>query len=298
MSAPRDAFDACVRVAASEADGLMKSLIGSALGQLFRRAGSNRTETERNTRQDAVRLLDQHEEMLRRRFGELLLAEFSTGEVSVVNRAEPLAVISLDNLELMDDHQVQERVEIARLQQSIQQTAETELEELNRLICGAQGLDRVSAERNPMRPEVYARALLAALTQTGESAQVRLVWIQSMGGALGAGLAVNYRSLSRMLRDAGVVSFGYQVVKASDGVSGGSAQTGWQSPHRGAFGRPPRSVRVRSAGEAVRLERVPHRRRLVALVADLDQREGQPVHVHRRQWQSAVHEPAFPDPAV
>ena len=81
-----------------------------------------------------------------------------------------------------------------------------------------------------MRPEVYARALLAALTQTGESAQVRLVWIQSMGGALGGGLAVNYRSLSRMLRDAGVVPAGYLVVEASDGVSGGSAQTGLPEP--------------------------------------------------------------------
>lgn len=208
-----------VCAAASHADDMMQGFVGAGLQQMFRQARSTRTEGERNAFQGAVRLLDRYETFLRHRFGELLLAEFTTGGKPAEHAASIPDTISFDKLELMDDAQVQERVELARVEQSIRQVAEAELEELNRLICGAQGLDSVNAERNPMRPAVYARALRAALAQTGKPAAVRLIWIQALGGALGAALALTYRSLRQLLRDSGVERAGYPVVKAHDAAS-------------------------------------------------------------------------------
>lgn len=230
MTASSDAFDACLRAAASHADDMMKGLVGAGLQQMFRQAGSTRTEGERNALQGAVRLLDRYETFLRHRFGELLLAEFTTGGKPAEHAAPIPGAISFDKLELMDDVQVQERVELARVEQSIRQVAEAELEELNRLICGAQGLDNVNAERNPMRPAVYARALNAVLAQTGEPAAVRLIWIQALGGALGASLALTYRSLCQLLRDAGVERASYLVVKAHDAASAAPAPADVRRP--------------------------------------------------------------------
>ncbi len=123
MNGVEDAFQACVQQAASQAERLMKGLIASALQQLFRRVGSTGGEAQHNTLQSAVRLLDQHEKFLCRRFHELLLAEFTSGEVPAADKAESLGTISFDNLELMDDAQVQERVEVARVQQASQLAA-------------------------------------------------------------------------------------------------------------------------------------------------------------------------------
>jgi len=230
MTSATDAFDACVREAALQADDLMRGLVVSGLQQMFRLTGAKRMEVEHAALQRAVRLLEERESFLRHRFRDLLLAEFTSGGRPAEQTTSAPASISFDTLELMDDTQVQERVELARIEQSIQQVAETELEELNRLICGAQGLDSVQAERNPMRPEVYARTLHAALEQTGEPGPVRLLWIQALGEPLGAALAIHYRSLCHMLREAGVVPAGYLVVKAPAGAPEPSNQSEARQP--------------------------------------------------------------------
>jgi len=259
MSDVQGAYQACVQQAALQADGLMKGLIGTAVQQMFRRVGMTATEAERKTLQSAVRLLDHHEAFLCRRFHELLLAEFTAGQAPEAPTAGPMQAISFDHLELMDDTQVQERVEIARVQQAIQLAVEFELGELDRLICGAQGLETVSAERNPMRPAVYARALQAVLTQTQESGAVRLVWIQTLGGALGAALVTTYQALCRTLRDAGISPAGYLVVKAPGGAPDGATIAGQPEPK----GSGPNATGG-EAGQQHKLLTLGHLRRLLA----------------------------------
>lgn len=259
MSDVQDAYQACVQQAALQADGLMKGLIGTAVQQMFRRVGMTATEAERKTLQSAVRLLDHHEAFLCRRFHELLLAEFTAGQAPDAPTAGSIPAISFDHLELMDDTQVQERVEIARVQQAIQLAVEFELGELDRLICGAQGLETVSAERNPMRPAVYARALQAVLTQTQESGAVRLVWIQTLGGALGAALVTTYQALCRMLRDAGISPAGYLVVKAPGGAPDGTTIAGQPEPKRSGP-----NATGGGAGQQHKLLTLEHLRRLLA----------------------------------
>ena len=171
--------------------------------------------------QAALRALNQHERFLRHHFPQSLLVEFSVAANNQTKSAVPAPKvesdrgwISFDQLELMDDMQLQERVEVARIQEMALQSSEVELSELNRLICGAQGLENVQADRNPMRPETYSRTLRATLLATNESLAVRLAWMQHMGEILGRSLAVTYAQLSKMLRDLGVQPAGYQVSMA------------------------------------------------------------------------------------
>lgn len=211
-------YHRCLHHASAQGDMLMGELVQAARSQIFKQSTGMPDSPKRTAMQAAVRLLNQHERLLRHHFPQALLVEFSsTAKAAPKPAPSPSdagsAWLSFDQLELMDDMQVQERVEVARIQELAIQTTEVELSELNRLICGAQGLSTVHADRNPMRPEIYARTLRATLLATNEDLSVRLIWMQNMGEVLGHFLATSYRQLSQMLRDEGVVPAGYLVTQ-------------------------------------------------------------------------------------
>lgn len=222
-------YQACLVHASVQGGELMKGMIGSARQRIFARVAESGETQGRSPLHEALRLLNHHEAFLCQRFPELLLAEFDSTKVDEAARSAVRVVPSFDQLELMDDVQVQERVEIARILQASLQAVDVELEELNRLICGAQGLPSVIADRNPMRPEVYARALRAVLMQTQEAPAMRVTWMQYLGATLGEALASTYRELCQKLRDAGVAPAGYLVLQGQGGARGGAVPSGGAS---------------------------------------------------------------------
>jgi len=159
-------YQACLLHASVQGGDLMRGMIESARKRIHARVAESGETQGRSPLLEALRLLNHHEAFLRQRFPESLLAEFDSTRGEEAARSPARVGPSFDQLELMDDVQVQERVEIARILQASVQVVDVELEELNRLICGAQGLPSVIADRNPMRPEVYSRALRAVLMQT------------------------------------------------------------------------------------------------------------------------------------
>ncbi len=199
-----------MREAVARGEGLMRRMIEGARPLLHQRAMAAVDPAERARQQEILRRLNVNEDFLVRRFPELLRSELlgAAPAAQVVTGA-----ISFDQLELMDDDQIEERVEIARVLQGVVDHTESHLEEFNRLICGAQGLGRVVVDRNPLRPETYARALRAVLSETGETRAVRLAWLHGMGDSLGEGLAQTYDDLCRSLREAGIEPASYQIVQ-------------------------------------------------------------------------------------
>ncbi|MBE2261797.1 MAG: DUF1631 family protein [Burkholderiaceae bacterium] len=231
MSSSGDVFLTCVRSAAVDGTALMKGLLDAGRPALFERASSSMDPRDRNLLQESLRLLNHREDFLCRRFPELLLAEF-TATGAPAPKPVPVAEAELrfDLLELMDETQVQDRVEVARIQQAVLLATDAELAELNRLVCGALGLERVYVDRNPLRPEVYARSLHEVLRQTGAAAPTRVLWLQVLGQALGQSLVSRYQTISRSLRDAGVVPAPYHVTQAAGtraGSPGVSGRGGW-----------------------------------------------------------------------
>lgn len=215
-------FRACIGEAAQRGRLLMEQMVHGARQSLPQRIALANDVREREVQQEALRLLMQFEGNLRESYPQALLAEFA-GAIAGTTGKEPASGLSFDALELMGDDQIQESVEIARAQQATLLAVEGELGELNALICAAQGLKAVQAERNPLRPDVYVRGLRSVLAQTGVPAPVRMRWLSHLGEALGPALARDYAHLSDMLRDQGVVAAGFNVIMQQESPTGARA---------------------------------------------------------------------------
>ncbi len=204
-------FRACIAEASQRGRMLMERMVQGARHSLPQRIALANDLRERELQQESLRLLPQFEAVLREKYPQALLTEFALA-ISGNTEKESAGSLSFDALELMGEDQIQESVEIARAQQATLLAVEGELGELNALICAAQGLKSVQAERNPLRPDVYVRGLRSVLADTGVPVAVRMRWLSHMGEALGPALARDYVYLSGMLRDQGVVEAGFNVI--------------------------------------------------------------------------------------
>lgn len=145
------------------------------------------------------------------------------------------STIGFDQLELMDEQQVQERISAVRGLQQVLLAAEAELAELNTLVSALLGFDRVQAERNPFRPEVYVDALQGLINEQPADTATRSRWLQVLMPLLGKHLRPVYQGLLRHLRQQRVQPARYAINR---GVSAGA----------------PASVHLPSAGAGPALE--------------------------------------------
>src|SRR6186713_543106 len=149
-------YRSCMKEAASRGHTLMQKLVTRCVKSMAQRATGMPDQHERNLLTEAARILMKHQDALCEAYPQALLAEFAQAIAGANARS---SVLSFDSLELMGEEQLQESVEMVRAQQAVIQAVEAELTELNGLVCAIQGLRTVQAERNPLRPEVYVRAL-------------------------------------------------------------------------------------------------------------------------------------------
>lgn len=213
--------------AASDGGLLMGKLIAMARTVLQAREAASRELQERDALVVAGKQLRAWESELCKRYPTVLLQAFTRTEAAHPGAARSLTAVAFDELELMDETEVQTSVTLGRVQQLTLQAVEANLTELNTLVCGAQGLGAVLAERNPLRPQVYINALRDVVAQTQVPVAVQLDWISAMGAALGPELRKLYISYCETLRGRGVVAAGYVVTNtpyAGAGVGRGVAQ--------------------------------------------------------------------------
>lgn len=206
-------YRACMKEAAAQGRTLMQRLVARASDSMPRRAAATVDERERKLLTEAWRTLVKHEGALCETYPQALLAEFAH---AIAGASQKSAALSFDSLELMGDEQMHESVELLRTQQAVAAQVEGELTELTALICAVQGLKSVESERNPLRPEVYARSLRQVTLESPVPPAVRSRWMQHMGEALGPELARAYRDLSAMLRAQGVVEARFNAVPAPE----------------------------------------------------------------------------------
>jgi hypothetical protein len=204
----------CLSEASRLGGALMEQLILDARKSLRQREQAFIDPVQLAAIRNATVLLNKHATLLCESFPALLRAEF--GLETGAEKAEKArnSSLSFDSLELMDESQVEETVELARAQQMAVQAVESRLSELDALICAAQGLKTVRADRNPLRPEVYVRTLRAAVMQTQAPAVTRLHWMQHLGMGLGKELIQVYGKLIELLQGGGVVGASYAVMQS------------------------------------------------------------------------------------
>jgi Protein of unknown function (DUF1631) len=215
-------YQACLAEAAEAGRALMKGMVAAARQSLQMRDNAARDYHERNALSHALHLLGKNEAKLADGYPVALAKAFAQAGTGRVKPASTTMSLSFDQLELMDESQVQDRVEKARAQQVVLHAADQELAELNTLICAAQGLKTVHPERNPLRPEVYVDALQDVIEQTQVTASTRQAWMQHMCDALSKELAGTYTHVAQKLRASGIRGASYAVLQTPD-ASGNAA---------------------------------------------------------------------------
>lgn len=208
----------CVIKAVREGETLMAQLLAQASQSLNDQAqSSTQSPQERQQAADALRLLQRQEPALLRAYPLALLECFAQDRNAGNDLPSPPKVSDIDfgSLSLIDEKEHDAQVERVRAQQQVAHVAEVVLSELNALVSAAQGLHRVQAERNPLRPENYIRALQKVLHEQVEvPSSVRATWIQHLLPALGAALISGYQQAVQVLRQQGIEPVGYGVVSS------------------------------------------------------------------------------------
>ncbi len=136
-------------------------------------------------------------------------------------------------LSLLEEEAVNESLESARLVHSLLPAVEQQLSVLDALMSSLLGLPSVQAERNPMRPSVFVRALRETMAVVEPDPQMRGLWLRHMGTPLGNELQKLYERVALILQRANVREAGYRVRLASDG--GNSTRSGGLSTRSGAL---------------------------------------------------------------
>jgi hypothetical protein len=218
----------CLSDAIREARMLMEKLVDYTRVNLRERESAQRNVSDRSVLTEAIDRLARKQTLLVDRFVELVNVSFQSdlsGQQGTTAAPQPLLELRFDQLELMDEGQVQSRVELARAQQMTQHAVEGSLPELNTLTCALQGLHLVQPDRNPFRPEIYLRALQQSIEGAGVSSMVRMAWTQPMCALLGKALHSFYGYLNHKLRERGVKPAGYAVTQATEAGVGRALYT-------------------------------------------------------------------------
>jgi hypothetical protein len=118
---------------------------------------------------------------------------------------EPLQnLANFDALSLFDDGDLNQSIEIARAQQEVTLAVNDVLAQFDAYISTLLGWRTVQPKLNPLRPDVFVRALQAAVAAEIADPGVRDALITPLSGLMGVELRKLYRELIAWLRSSGV----------------------------------------------------------------------------------------------
>lgn len=128
-------------------------------------------------------------------------------------------VLRYEDLQLFADDQLDQSIEVARALQEVLLAVDDVLPTLDALVCTLMGWRTIQPGLNPIRPDVFVRALQSTLARHVPDDAARETLIAPAGGLLGANLRRLYRELTDWLQSTGVEP----AVPPGGGKSKGSA---------------------------------------------------------------------------
>ncbi|MDO9437648.1 DUF1631 family protein [Hydrogenophaga sp.] len=218
------AFNASLRDALSQARDWIPRWVSKLHSALNEREVSAKSLSERQAFVQARTTLESNRDRVASRFLAALGEVLETASPDAAAGSRRFPSVSFDELELMGDDQVQETVELARVQQVVSMAVEEELAMLTALMNGAQGLTAVNPEANPLRVDVIVGALVKSLKGLQVDAAARARWLQVGAIPLGDALREMYVLLARQLERSGVKPAGYAVTQVPVGRPSMAAQ--------------------------------------------------------------------------
>lgn len=216
MDAQPQAFDACLKEALVQTREWVPRWLDRLHTTLKEKELSARHLNDKQGLVEARTSLESHRDLIAVKFIESLADAVGNALPASDTLARPAKAVSFDELELMGDDQVQETVELARVQQIVSMTVDQETVELTARLCTAQGMQLVNPEANPLRADVVVGALMKTLKGLHLPPSVRSRWLQTGAIPLGNELQGLYKRLSAFLDNMGVQAAGYAVIQSPD----------------------------------------------------------------------------------
>jgi len=133
----------------------------------------------------------------------------------------------LNSLQLVDESKVSSDVLISQCVTQIKSIAEFELRELTTFMSALAGDMQVTADHNPFKAEVQARALWAAAQCLPEAGGLRTVFMKYGSAPFAQELRRSYASACGRLEDAGIQPAVYGTMVVPSGAKIPGKSTGW-----------------------------------------------------------------------
>ena len=210
-----DCLAAMLKQAGSLMDQVLLGLEDGALATGGKRVAAFQPPNVRN----AIMLLQEEAEAVKANFVTELTRLVYEGGGKDQTTTE---VLRFEDLQLFADDKLDQSIELARAQQEVALAVDDTLPALDALISTMLGWRTIQPGLNPVRPDVFVRALQFALQQQVPEANAREAIITPAAGLLGVNLRRLYREMSDWLRSTGVepaVPLGGRIDK-STGASG------------------------------------------------------------------------------
>ena len=184
---------------------------------LITRSSREPEPTERRLLLDAVKSLRSNQYTIEQQFKAALgnAIENETQLELKKNTAtskRSLSALNFDELEMMNEHQVQQKVRNARLLQIISDSCEQGLSSMVARLSTAQGFKVVMPEKNPLRPHVVLHALLKLLENLPVDDLIRSRWLMLGAQSFGLKLQNLYVSLNELLEKLSIEPAPYFII--------------------------------------------------------------------------------------
>lgn len=180
-------------------DHSFSTVMEDVIEHLFAKAESSGTNREAQVLLDAYNNVRNQrpeiEQRLKKTFRSLLDESISSKSPGASSRDDA----SWSELSLVDTNQIEEDVQVRRLCDKIKTSVEWELRDLNVRMSYLLGREDAQEEDNPLRPELFCRAVGMVCAELESDHQIRLAVLRSFENALSHNLGTVYHDLNTRL---------------------------------------------------------------------------------------------------
>ena len=200
-SSERPSLQDCIEVVLEQADLLMGDVIAGLAASTAHAKGKGSFLGHTPISKTVTDLLSSQASAIKKTFiVQLRLGVYHSGSQDAVE--QPL--VRFEDLQLLDAKEIDASIELALAQQEVSRCVDDVLPSLNALVSSLLGWITVQPQLNPLKPEVFVRALQACLVQYAPDEQARTALITPAAGLLGVGLNQLYREVFDWLQSQGI----------------------------------------------------------------------------------------------
>ena len=197
----RPSLRECIDAVIAQADTLMADVLeGLAAATSQNRAKRSLGNPAPVNKTFTMALLSQSPLITKTFVEELELAVRNSG----LNDSVEQPMVRFEDLQLLDSDQIDASIEFALALQEVARCVDDVLPSLNALISSLLGWITVQPLLNPLKPDVFVRALQTSLKQHATDEQAHAAMIVPAAGLLGVSLRQLYREICDWLRSQGV----------------------------------------------------------------------------------------------